>query len=289
MTNARLPPSRQRASIGRGAAVLADLAVQALLDEATLTPKPGLVDLRGRGAHVDIDIGLMCRSANALRSGFEAMALAGCATWHDPMQLRARLGVLGRAAECAMMDVTQGVNTHRGAIWSLGLLVAAASMPGRAADESAEAIAERAGAIARLHDPLAGTPTRNKGARTCLRYGVSGARGQAQAGFPDVVRHGLPALRASRAQGASEPSARLDALLAILARLDDTCVLARGGMEGLATLQHAAANILKAGGTATREGKRLLARMDADALRLRISPGGAADLLAATLFLDSLG
>lgn len=287
MTRAYLPPWRHRSPTRPEAAALADLAVQALLDEVTLTPKPGLVDLRGRGAHEDIDLALMCASANALRPGFEAMALAGAADWQDPVLLRERLGLLGRAAECAMMDTTNGVNTHRGAIWAMGLLVAAASMPAGPLGD-AEAVAERAAAMARLPDRFAGTPTKNAGARTCLRYGVAGARGQAQAGFPHVLRHGLPTLRASRAAGAAESCARLDALLAIVARLDDTCVLARGGTDGLATMQQGAALVLAAGGTSTVHGKHLLAQLDADALRLRVSPGGAADLLAATLFLDNL-
>jgi len=267
---------------------LAELAEQALLDEATLTPKPGLVDLRGRGAHTDIDVGLMCVSARALRPGLEAMALSGAAHWQDLGVLRERLGLLGRATESAMLVATDGKNTHRGAIWALGLLVAAANIPSRGNVLRVSTIAKRAGAIARLPDRFAGDPAAHKGGRACAQYGVAGARGQAQAGFPHVLQHGLPTLRASRKQGAPESCARLDALLAILASLDDTCVLARGGPQALHALQDAAAQILAAGGTATVAGKHLLTRMDQEALRLGVSPGGAADLLAATLFLDSL-
>ncbi|QEI07590.1 triphosphoribosyl-dephospho-CoA synthase [Pigmentiphaga aceris] len=270
------------------AVTLAELAVQALLDEATLTPKPGLVDLRGRGSHTDIHIGLMCVSANALRPGLEAMALAGAADWRDLRVLRERLGLLGRATESAMMAATEGVNTHRGAIWALGLLVAAANMPSRCGGFRPATIAKRAGAIASQPDRFAGDPATHKGGRACAQYGVAGARGQAQAGFPHVLQYGLPTLHASRRQGAEESCARLDALMAILAKLDDTCVLARGGPHALRSLQDAAANILKAGGTATCRGKQLLNHMDSEALRLGVSPGGAADLLAATLFLDSL-
>lgn len=267
---------------------LAELAEQALLDEATLTPKPGLVDLRGRGAHTDIDVGMMCVSARALRPGLEAMALSGAAHWQELGVLRERLGLLGRATESAMLAATKGRNTHRGAIWALGLLVAAANMPSRSKVLRASTIARQAGAIARLPDRFAGDPAAHKGGRACAKYGVAGARGQAQAGFPHVLQHGLPTLHASRKQGAPESCARLDALLAILASLDDTCVLARGGPRALHVLQDAAAQILAAGGTATVAGKHLLTRMDRETLRLGVSPGGAADLLAATLFLDSL-
>ena len=266
---------------------LARQVLQALLDEVTLTPKPGLVDLRSRGAHTDLNWALMCHSACALQPVFQAMADAG-ADGIDDDALRQRIGAIGREGEAVMMAATSGVNTHRGAIWALGLLVAAANMPSRSKVLRASTIVRRAGAIARLPDRFAGDPAAHKGGRACAQYGVAGARGQAQAGFPHVLQHGLPTLRASRKQGASESCARLDALLAILASLDDTCVLARGGPQALHALQDAAAQILAAGGTATVVGKHLLTRMDQEALHLGVSPGGAADLLAATLFLDSL-
>src|SRR6476660_36438 len=110
---------------------LADAVVGALTDEATLTPKPGLVDLRGRGAHRDLDWILLCHSAWTLHRTFAAMAEAGLAGG-DPRRLRETIGHLGRVGETAMMDATGGVNTHRGAIWALGLLVTAAAGDPRA-------------------------------------------------------------------------------------------------------------------------------------------------------------
>ena len=97
-------------------ATLARFAVAALVDEATLTPKPGLVDLRSRGAHRDLDWALMCRSACVLHPTFHAMAVAG-ALAHDAQALREELGQLGRDGEAAMLHATCGTNTHRGAIW----------------------------------------------------------------------------------------------------------------------------------------------------------------------------
>ncbi|MGO4332204.1 triphosphoribosyl-dephospho-CoA synthase, partial [Cupriavidus sp. M-11] len=105
---------------------LADLAVAALIDEAALSPKPGLVDSRGNGAHDDLSLALMCRSARALHPAFAAMAAAGLQAAQPGVALREQLGALGREAEAAMMRATGGVNTHRGAIWSLGLLLGAA-------------------------------------------------------------------------------------------------------------------------------------------------------------------
>jgi triphosphoribosyl-dephospho-CoA synthase len=172
-----------------------------------------------------------------------------------------------------MMAATGGVNTHRGAIWALGLLVtAAACLDGAAPD--AEAIARHAGALARIADPDAPAQTGNKGERACREHGVGGARGQARAGFPAVVEHALPMLRLSRARGDGEPQARVNALLAVMAGLDDTCLLARGGRRALEATQAGA--------------RRALDALEARMRVLHVSPGGAADLLAACLLLDSI-
>ena len=265
---------------------LAGQAVEALLDEARLTPKPGLVDRRGRGAHTDLDLDLMCRSARALAPAFADMAGAARYAGAPTLALRESLGRLGRNAEAVMMKTTQGINTHRGAIWAMGLLVAGAAIE----PESASPVqtARLAAAIARLPDRHAPQVTGHKGERACRDFGVAGARGQAQAGFPQVIERGLPELLRSRSRGDSETASRLNALLAILSGLDDTCVLSRGGPAALQALQEDAAAVLAGGGVATLAGRRLLHQLDARALALNASPGGAADLLAATLFLDRL-
>jgi triphosphoribosyl-dephospho-CoA synthase len=120
------------------------------------------------------------------------------------------------------------------------------------------------------------------------RYGVSGARGEAQRGFPHVITLGLPALRQARAQGVPEPYARLDALLAIMACLEDTCLLYRGGMTALDLARNGAHTIMTRGGTSTPSGHAALGRLDRALVACNASPGGSADLLAATLFLDRL-
>jgi triphosphoribosyl-dephospho-CoA synthase len=261
-------------------------AVSALIEEAQLTPKPGLVDRRHRGAHSDMDYALMCRSANILRPMFHQLAEAGARMPPSPA-LRARIGEIGREGERVMLCATGGVNTHRGAIWALGLLVTAAAQSNDD-NTNPQWIAQCAGALARLHDPHAPTHTGHKGERARREYGVGGARGQAFAGFPHVICHGLPTLQRARMRGASETSARLDALLAIMASLDDTCVLARAGLEGLRSVQTGARRILAEGGTGTLSGRRALQTLDRDMLAANISPGGSADLLAATLLLDRL-
>jgi triphosphoribosyl-dephospho-CoA synthase len=264
---------------------LARLAVEALVDEAMLTPKPGLVDMRGSGAHTDLSWLLMCRSAHALQPAFRAMAEAGASTG-DMAFLRRRIGAIGRQAESAMMAATGGVNTHRGAIWALGLLVTAASACGDGAD--ARVIASRAGALAGIDDPDAPAQTGHKGERACREHGVGGARGQARAGFPSVTGAALPMLQLSRARGDAEAHARVNALLAVMAGLDDTCLLARGGRAALDATQTGARRVLALGGIGTPKGRKALALLEARMRRLHVSPGGAADLLASALLLDRL-
>ena len=185
-----------------------------------------------------------------------------------------------------MLAATGGVNTHRGAIWALGLLVtAAAQAPAACAPQQ---VASRAALIARTPDRHAPRRTGHKGERARRDYGVGGARGQAEAGFPHVIEVALPTLWQARAAGVAEDTARLDALLALMSLLDDTCVLSRGGPAALDAVQAGAARVLDAGGSTTSAGRRALARLDAELLALNVSPGGSADLLAAALFLDRL-
>jgi triphosphoribosyl-dephospho-CoA synthase len=263
---------------------LSALAVAALLDEAELTPKPALVDLAGNGAHHDLDLARLRRSAYALQDGFAALARSAADQGPSP-RLREQVGRIGRAMERRMREATGGSNAHRGAIWALGLLVAAAAQ--RGARAGLAGLAPAAAALARLPDRFA--PRRlSHGERARAAFGVSGARGEARAGFPHAFRVGLPALRAARARGVPEGRARLDALLAIMASLDDTCLLHRGGPAALGAARAGARAVLAAGGTAAAAGRRRLGRLHADLMALWASPGGSADLLAATLFLDRL-
>ncbi|MBV9129321.1 MAG: triphosphoribosyl-dephospho-CoA synthase, partial [Verrucomicrobia bacterium] len=128
----------------------------------------------------------------------------------------------------------------------------------------------------------------SNGLKVVRRFNVPGARGEALAGFPHVIHSALPTLYRSRSQGASEAHARLNALLAIMINLEDTCLLHRGGATSLRAAQSGAMAVLAAGGTQTLRGWGLLHRLDLDLAALNASPGGSADLLAASLFLDSL-
>ncbi|MET0848726.1 MAG: triphosphoribosyl-dephospho-CoA synthase [Pseudomonas sp.] len=264
---------------------LADLAVDALIDEADLSPKPALVDRRGNGAHTDLHLGLMHASALSLWPAFKEMAEAAIEFGEVGVPLREAVGRIGREGEQAMLLTTVGVNTHRGAIWALGLLVTACALePGSSA---AGSIALRAARLALLEDRYAPRPL-SHGAQVAQRFGVRGAREEAQLGFPSVLQRALPQLKRSRAVGHGEQNARLDALLAIMTTLADTCVLYRAGEHGLQTMQLGAQAVLDAGGSASLAGRRRLHELDEQLIALNASPGGAADLLAACLFIDRI-
>jgi triphosphoribosyl-dephospho-CoA synthase len=262
---------------------LASLAREALIAEAELTPKPGLVDRRGSGAHHDLSLALMRQSATAIEPYLAAMA--SCSQGQDiDCNLRSELAAIGRNAERAMYHATQGSNSHKGAIWILGLLVSAAI---RVPSENAREIAETAGAIARLPDRAQpklithGDVVRN-------RYGAGGARWEASRNFPHVIQCGLPMLRDRRVEKLPEEVCRLDALLSLMAKLDDTCVLYRGGVEALSVVKGGAQAVLDAGGYSSATGRQRMRELDRELIARHVSPGGSADLLAATIFLDAI-
>ena len=143
------------------AAALGQSVVACLIDEARLSPKPGLVDRRGSGAHDDRSFTLMSRSAHSLGPAFMAMARAGQRANAPSEALRETLARIGREAEATMMAATGGVNTHRGAIWALGLLVAAAAIePG---NTGAAQTASIAATIAAHPDRFGPSRTGHKG------------------------------------------------------------------------------------------------------------------------------
>jgi len=260
------------AAIKSAPSSLAHCAVEALLDELHLTPKPALVDQRGSGAH----------PAYSLLPCFQAISDTTRQIGAVNQALREALGQIGREGEAQMLDATGGINTHRGAIWNLGLLLAAVELDHR----SVQTITGIAAKIARIPDryvPLSSS----HGTIACQRYHTGGARAQAMQGFPHV-HAALTELHHKRAQGICESQARLDALLRIMTTLDDTCILHRAGLPGLQAMQRGAAAVLNAGGSSILTGRRELKQLEQRLLHLNASPGGAADLLAATLFVESV-
>ena len=257
---------------------VAELAVSSLIEELELTPKPGLVDKQNTGAHKDLNVQLMRASAESLRDTFKEIALISYD--RSPSQsLREEIAAIGRDGEKRMFGVTGGINTHKGAIWTIGLLASAFSIgKGRFTTEEILSIA---GKLARYPDRYCPVTDTN-GKRVIKKFGVKGAKGEAQQGFPHIRQFSLPMLNHSRAIGLTKEKAKLRALLSLMAHLDDTCILHRGGSDGLSFAKEQAEFFLISGDF------DLLNQMDEEFINRNISPGGSADLLAATLFLDKI-
>ncbi|MFD4554751.1 triphosphoribosyl-dephospho-CoA synthase [Streptomyces sp. NPDC058469] len=260
---------------------LARAAVDALTGQLALAPKPGLPDPRDLAARTTrVDHCALRWSAKALAPGLAAMAAAARRTGEPTLVLRAELGAIGR---CTEHSVALAGGGHRGALWALGLLVAAAALDPHAGAKDVAATAKRIAA-----HPDRRAPRRpSRGSSISVKYGAAGARGEAKAGFPHV-RRALDILATTRAAGATETQARLDALLTVMSTLQDTELLHAVGPLGLRHVQAGARGVLEAGGTATAAGAEALTAFDTDLHARAWSPRGSAGLLAGALFLDSL-
>ncbi len=260
---------------------LGRLAIASLHTELVLAPKPGLVTPFDTGSHSDMDASTFMRSLFSLRGYFIAIAAAGYrqASFDE-------LNRLGRQAEARMLRATGGVNTHRGAIFSLGLLAAAAAvLTARGMRTCGDAVCSE---VARRWGsgldaaPLA--PDSN-GQRALRRYGASGARVEATNGFPILRKVALPSLRGCLADGLGTEAALTHTLMRLIAELEDTNLLHRGGAPGLEFARHAALDFLSRGGCYMQGWRARLARLGDAFVERRLSPGGSADLLACAWFL----
>jgi triphosphoribosyl-dephospho-CoA synthase len=263
--------------------MIGDSAVNCLLMELETWPKPGLVSHVDNGSHDDMDADTFRSSAAAIRPYFQHLATAaadGCGM--------GRLRAIGMEAEAAMLAATSGVNTHRGAIFGLGLLCAAAGARAGGligSDLSLGDVVSRLWGRSILDGPVV-LHSHGSGARRQFRAG--GARVEAKQGFPSVYRVGLPALRrAAHAVPDDAEAARVETCFALIASVEDTNLLHRGGLDGLRFARRSTRYFLDTGGVG-RAGWRERARsVHEKFVARRLSPGGSADLLAMTLFVDA--
>jgi triphosphoribosyl-dephospho-CoA synthase len=256
------------------------LASSCLHLEVETWPKPGLVSHVDNGSHADMDVTMLHRSAALLEPFFAAIA-AAAANGVGMDRLRA----IGIAAEAEMLAATGGVNTHRGAIFGLGLLCAAAALRHRDG--------ATLGATVRRHfsRAIAEGPVmlHSHGAKAGRAYGARGARGEAIDGFPSVYEIGAPALVGGhRLAPHDAEAARVHAVFALIAGVADTNILHRGGSVGLAFAQARARGFLERGGVGALDWRVKAGNVHAEFVARRLSPGGSADLLAMSLFVHEV-
>ncbi len=271
----------------------AALVTRALLDEVCVTPKPGLVDRANSGSHRDMDIFTFTASAAALTPYWAKCMETGQRTACQPPQETFRaLRQAGQSAERTMFAATGGVNTHKGAIFTLGLLCGAIGrlwkpeVPCREPESILEECAKLAQAALETDFTAlrAGDSPSTAGERLYLARGLTGVRGEAARGLPGVRDAALPALRCALNAGRNRNDAGAIALLHLIARVEDTNLAARGGMEAAREARKACAALLEKTPLPDMES---IARLDQAFIRQNLSPGGCADLLAAAFFLLS--
>ena len=273
--------------VRHGAHRIARLAVRSLYQELALYPKPGLVSLRDNGAHLDMNADTFVRSMFALRGYFVAIAAAGMRdAGFDELQQ------LGLAAESHMLRATRGINTHRGAIFTHGILAAAAGCAAalniEPSDENLRVIAIEKWSRDLRAIAIASAATPSHGQLMAARHGVTGARGEALQGFPSVFEIALPVLRSVLARGADTRFALLHTFFVLLASTTDTNVLFRGGTEGLEFIQTQAGEFLERGSVFESGWQQRAESLHRQCSIKNLSPGGCADLLAAVWFVHQL-
>ena len=250
--------------------LVADLAERALRMELDTTPKPGLVDRRDNGAHKDMDYALMSKSISALRPYLTRLAVES-AKDIDP----AKIKEIGIEAEKAMLKATGGVNTHKGALFCIGLSVAAASnLASATGSVQVYSFKELVSRVASEIPAAQGT----HGAEAKRSFKVGGALENARGAYPELFADWLPYYLSLE----GDPFRCHKTLLHIMTTLDDTNILHRRGAEGLAHAEAEAARLLE---DFSESG---LSSLNKDFIRENISPGGSADMLSLTIFINSI-
>ena len=261
------------------------LAVQSLLNEVYTTPKPGLVDRNNSGSHRDMDLTTFETSAHALEPYFCRCAAIGMATQQEsPAAAFAALRQAGLQAEQTMFQATNGVNTHKGAIFTIGILCGGAGRlwtPEGYGTE--EALLQQVSAMtAEAMESDFRHAGNTVGQRLYAQYGIRGIRGEVAQGLPSVANLGLPVFRAGLKQGWDWNVSGAVTLLHLIARVQDTNMIARGGMEGAKAGAYKASQLLPTPSVSQIE------ELDTWFIQQNLSPGGCADLLAAVYFVDGL-
>ena len=275
---------------------LGEIASSACLEEVMLAPKPGLVDPENCGHHQDMNFATFLKSAEALAPHWKEQARIGFRE-DDLEKMMRKLRAHGMFMEKNMLLATGGVNTHKGLIYALSLLLAAGAVACRARTTAPHRLcllaAEIAGksSLSELSDLSQRTPKRplTHGERLFKEHGIRGIRGEVADAFPTIHQEGLPALIHVQETGGTRKDAALFALLKIMRRCEDSNVIHRGGLEyWQGEYRDSVDEALAYFDPLNPKDYFPLLRLQQQFEKRKISPGGAADLLACTLFLHDL-
>ena len=270
--------------------LISELAEKSLLEEVYTTPKPGLVDCRNSGSHKDMDINTFIKSADALSNYFGECFYLGVNTSDtSPEDTFSSINKIGIEAEELMYSVTGGINTHKGVIYSMGILCAAIGRLWRPELPFSDIyqICSESAKIARkqIHKDFKDNDLTTAGKRIYKNTGITGIRGEVLSEFASVIKIALPCYRQLLGKNFDAGRAGAITLLNLIATVKDTNLYNRGGVKGAEFAMETAKEFLKK--NPEPETKQIEALDDAFIER-NLSPGGCADLLALTYFLYSI-
>ena len=266
---------------------LAQIAVGSLLQELEAYPKPGLVSRIDSGAHADMDYDVMNRSSRVLLHPFARIAAAG----RNAGSFKSIIVPLGLEAENEMLLATGGVNTHRGAIFSLGLILAAlALVESRSTSKTPEQVRakllETWGEALQAH-ANSGNYGNSHGSKVRRATGSGGARIEAARGFPCIFEIGVPSYYEALASGLDLNASRIQTLFILMEAVDDSNVIFRGGLEAADFVRRTAGQFLMDGGCGRDDWFDRAEELHRTFIQHNLSPGGSADLLSGTLLVAS--
>lgn len=272
---------------------LGTLAVEAMLYEVSCTPSPGLVNRFNSGAHQDMDFYSFMTSTAALGPFMARFVQVGIDFIGTATEMLPVLRIVGQEAEQAMFTATAGINTQKGLIFSLGIVAAAIGRLLKAGNYQESGVYQM---VAAMTDGIVARELAGRshvsddrltaGERLYRKYQISGIRGELEQGLPTVEQYGLPQLRRSMGANLSLNDALLETLLRLMTCVEDTTVMNRHSPQVMRQwVKEQVEAVFAVGAMQTTAGRTRLARMDQEFVERRISPGGAADLLAVTWFI----
>ena len=269
--------------------IIAHLATRALHAELDTTPKPGLVDKDNNGAHRDMDHALMSRSIRALHPYFVRLALLGFA---DDMPSHDDIVKTGIEAERAMFEATNGVNTYKGALFSMGLaVVAAAGKAWQGSSITPQALSAAISKLAFAFPDTKGTHGSKAKQTASSETGTfKGALDNAREGYPMLFADWLPFYDNLRKNG--EPHALHLTLLRIMCDLDDTNIVYRTSLAMMRQVKEESRDVIRkwsgAEASARPDLDTILSDMNNSFVQRNVSPGGSADMLSLVVFISGV-
>ena len=274
---------------------LGNLAGTALLEEVYTAPKPGLVDPVSNGAHRDMNLLTFKRSAEALLPYFCRFAEIGIQMSEKPEGCFLKIRQIGIQAEKAMYEATGQVNTHKGAVFTMGILCAAAGSCFKKYGQvsiNSLIIQEQKMVKNILLNELDSIQLQNSkdthGQKNLCTYGSRGIRGEAADGYPSVINLALPVIRQGKKEGRNWNLVKIQALFTLMSQVEDGNILSRCRSEGLKEVKKLSQEFLLSGGAYSKGATEELTKLDTYFIHKNYSSGGCADLLAASIFLSEI-